>query len=455
MWVLEQINCFVWGIPALFLIIGIGVFFSIRTKFLQIRLLPQALGLFFRKIFQKQEGTGGVSSVQALCTALAATVGTGNLAGVAGAIAIGGPGSIFWMWICALLGMVTKYAEVTLAVKYRSRNTNGEYVGGPMYMIRNGMGKRWLWLAYLYSFFGVVAAFGVGNATQINTLIGGINRAAAAYGASETQFANLMIGIALAIMIAGILLGGLRKIGKIAERLVPLAAIIYIALCIGLLVARIDRIPDAFYQILRGAFCPQAVTGGAIGSVYSVLRIGASRGVFTNEAGMGTASIAHCAAEVRDPHEQGLMGIVEVFLDTIVICTLTGLAILCSGIDIPYGTDIGIVLTSEAFQSVFGDWVGVLIAAVLCCLAIATVIGWGLYGVRGAQFLFGDNVYPWFVLLQAVTVVIAALLRTDTVWILSEIVNGLMAIPNMIALIALGYNRIGKNTKIDVVAKNV
>lgn len=432
--VLEKINHFVWGIPALIMIIGIGSYISIRTGFPQFRFLPKALKRFFGQFRRKKADTGGVSPFQALCTALAATVGTGNLAGVAGAIAIGGPGAIFWMWICGLLGMATKYAEATLAIRYRRKNKAGEYVGGPMYMIADGMGSKWKWLAGIYCFFGVVASFGVGNATQINTVISGINSAISGFGGSRSNLGDLLMGIGLAILILSILLGGAARIGKVAENLVPFAAALYLLLGLVVLAVNAQAIPGAITAIVQGAFCPQAVTGGLVGSAFSSLRIGASRGVFTNEAGMGTASIAHASADVDHPAEQGLMGIVEVFLDTIVICTITALVILCSGIPIPYGVDTGVALTTAAFASVFGHWVNIVIAALLCCFAIATVLGWGLYGMRCAQYLFGEGAWKKFAYLQAVVVVLGAVLGTGTVWMLSDIVNGLMAIPNLLAL---------------------
>ena len=435
--ILQMLNEFVWGIPALILILGVGIYLTVRTGFVQIRLFPRAVGLFFARLRGGKSEDGTVSAFQALCTALAATVGTGNLAGVAGAIAIGGPGAIFWMWVCGWIGMATKFAEATLAVRCRVKDPNGDFVGGPMYMIRGGMGKKWQWLAALYSFFGVVAAFGVGNATQVNAVVGGINEAIIAFGGQETRLGNLLMGVLLAVLIASMLLGGMRRIGKVAERLVPFASAAYILLGIIVLIARANYLDDAFISIFQGAFSPRAVTGGVVGSVFSVLRIGVSRGVFTNEAGMGTASIAHASAKVSHPAEQGLMGIMEVFLDTIVICTVTALVILVSGVTVPYGEDVGIALTAQAFSEVAGSWTSVFIALALCCFAIATVLGWGLYGVRCAQFLFGAGVWKKFVLLQAVTVVLGAVLKTGTVWLLSETVNGLMAIPNLIALAAL------------------
>ena len=432
--ILETVNDVVWGVPALLGILGVGLYLSIRTGFVQLRLLPKALSDFLKTFRKKEQKDGGVSPFQALCTALAATVGTGNLAGVAGAIAIGGPGAIFWMWISAILGMVTKFAEATLSVRYRERNEAGEWVGGPMYTIRNAMGRRWQWLATVYCFFGVVAAFGVGNATQINTVIGGINEAMAAFGGTESTWGNLLMGVGLAVLVCGILLGGLKKIGTMAERLVPFASVCYLLLGLGVLIARAQAIPQTLLSIVTGAFSPEAVTGGMIGSFFVSLRTGVSRGVFTNEAGMGTAGIAHAAAEVKHPCHQGLMGIMEVFLDTIVICTMTALVILVSGAEIPYGQDTGIALTAQAFSQVYGGWVNILIAGALCCFAIATVLGWGLYGTRCAQFLFGDGVWKKFVFIQGGAVILGAVLKTGTVWLLAEIVNGLMAIPNLIVL---------------------
>ena len=434
---LQTVNGVVWGVPALVLILGVGIYLSVRTGFAQIILLPKSAKALLRSFFNKDGGSGSVSGFQALCTALAATVGTGNLAGVAGAIAIGGPGAVFWMWVCGIIGMITKFAEATLAVRFRVKNTQGEYVGGPMYMIRRGLGKGWHWLAWSYSFFGVVAAFGVGNATQINAVIGGINEAVTAFGGRETLTGNLLMGIGLAVLITALLLGGMKRVGAAAERLVPVAAAGYLLMGLFVLIARYDRIPAAFSAIVTGAFSPKAVTGGAVGSAFAALRIGVSRGVFTNEAGMGTAGIAHAAARVEHPAQQGLMGIMEVFLDTIVICTVTALVILVSGVQIPYGQDIGVALTAQAFAAVCGDWTAVLIALALCCFAVATVLGWGLYGARCAQYLFGANVWRKFVALQAVTVVLGAVLKTDTVWLLSETVNGLMALPNLAALAAL------------------
>ncbi len=422
--ILDAINGFVWGIPALVLILGVGMFLSLRTGFPQITLFPDAFRRFFRTLKGNDQ-----SSFRALCTALAATVGTGNLVGVAGAICIGGPGSIFWMWICGILGMATKFAEATLAVRYRVKTEDG-YAGGPMYMITQGMGRRWHKLAKLYCLLGVFAAFGVGNAAQINAVVTGMN-------GLLNRDARLFLGIVLAVLVGRMLLGGAKRIGQAAEMLVPFVSVSYILLCGGVLIARFGEIPGAFSSIVQGAFSPKAITGGMIGGTMQALRVGCSRGVFTNEAGMGTASIAHGTADVSHPVCQGLMGIMEVFLDTIVICTLTALVILCSGVPIPYGTDVGGTLTTEAFEAVYGGWVEVFLTAALCCFAFATVLGWGLYGGRCAQFLLGRSGWTVFAVAQTGMVLVGALLKTEQVWMLSELLNGLMAIPNLIALAVL------------------
>ena len=433
---IQRMYDFVWGIPALVLILGVGLYLSIRTGFVQLRLLPAACRDFWRRLFGERIINGGISSFQALCTALAATVGTGNIIGVAGAIVIGGPGAVFWMWVSAIFGMITKMAEATLAVRYRVCE-NGEYIGGPMYYIQHGLGKKWKPLAYIYSFFGVVAALGVGNATQINAVICSINSCISAFGGTPSRTFDIAVGIALSIIVLVVLLGGAKRIGSVAERLIPFAAALYLVLGLAVLVFRAPAVPAAFAAIIQGAFSPRAVTGGMIGSFVSTLRIGVSRGVFTNEAGMGTAAMAHGSAAVRHSVEQGLMGIMEVFLDTIVICTMTALVILCSGIEIPYGMSSAADLTADAFSLVLGNWVRVLMAASLCLFAFATVLGWGLYGVRCARFLFVGSVDKKIAFLQSAMVVLGAVMQTSTVWLLAETVNGLMAIPNLIALFLL------------------
>ena len=435
--ILEAINRLVWGVPALVLILGVGLYLTVGSKFAQFRLFPEAMRLFVRKLLFREGEDKGVSQFQALCTALAATVGTGNIVGVAGAIAIGGPGAIFWMWICALFGMVTKYAEASLAQYYRQRGREGNYFGGPMYMIEYGMGHRWRWLGCIYCFFGVIAAFGIGNATQINAVIDGLNSVLHVFGTEATMWRNLLFGTLFSVVLVMIQLGGAKRVGRLSELLVPFVSVAYILLCMGILIARATQIPTALRAIVMGAFSPKAATGGVIGSAFTSLRVGASRGVFTNEAGMGTASMAHASASVDHPAQQGLLGIVEVFLDTVVICTMTALAILCSGVYIPFGVDEGFVLTERAFSSVYGDWVSIPLTLFLCCFAFATMLGWGLYGLRCAQYLFGDGAWRAFVLLQGVVIIVSTLLKTDAVWLLSETVNGLMALPNLIALTVL------------------
>ena len=433
---LEEIQAFVWGAPALVMILGTGVFLSFRTGFAQLSLLPKAFRNFAEKLRADEKGQG-MSSYQSLCTALAATVGTGNIAGVAGAIAIGGPGAVFWMWICAVVGMVIKFAEATLATYYQRKGNDGQYYGGPMYMIRHGMGRRWNWLACTYCFFGVVAACGIGNATQVNAVIDGVNSAILSFGGTRSQITDVLLGTVLAALAGYMLLGGASRIGKIAERLVPVSSVMYILLDFGVLVLCRDRIPYAFASIIGGAFAPDALTGGMVGSAFLALRVGVARGVFTNEAGMGTASISYACTKADHPVQQGLMGIIEVFADTIVICTVTALVVLCSGVVIPYGTDEGAALTCRAFANVYGGWVNVPLALFLACFAFATMLGWGLYGARCAQFLFGEKAWRYFVYLQIVVVSVSSVLKTGTIWLLAEILNGLMAIPNLVALVVL------------------
>ena len=431
----DSLNRVLWGAPALVLMLGVGLAVSIRCGFPQLGLLPDAIRSFFHKLLPRK-GRADASSFQALCTALGATVGTGNLVGVAGAICIGGPGAIFWMWICGLLGMATKYAEALLAVRYRVKTESG-YIGGPMYVMVHGLGSGWKPLACAYSLFGVIAAFGVGNGTQINAVVTAVNIILPLFGRTESTMGNLLMGLLLAMLIGTLLLGGAKRIGAAAEKLVPFAAGAYILLCVGVLMARSSQLPEAFSQIIQGAFDPKAVTGGALGSAFQALRVGCSRGVFTNEAGMGTASIAHASAEVDHPVQQGLMGIMEVFLDTMVICTLTALVILVSGVPIPYGVDVGAALSTASFAAFYGPAASVLIALMLILFAIATVLGWGLYGARCAQFLFGKNSWKIFALAQTIMVLLSATVDTAVIWQLSDILNGLMVIPNLITLAAL------------------
>ena len=434
---LQKLNAVVWGVPTLILILGVGLYLSFRSGFPQIALFPAAFKDFIRKCKPGNSDRSGISSFRALCTALAATVGTGNIAGVAGAITVGGPGSIFWMWVSAFLGMATKFSEATLAVRYRVSDGKGGFMGGPMFMIQNGLSNRWHILGTCYCIFGVIAALGVGNATQVNAVIGGIRSGASAMGVVMQTYWDWVIGLILCILVAFVLLGGASKIGAIAESIIPFASIFYISMALWLIFLCRENIRSAFSEIILGAFSPEAVTGGAIGSMFISLRTGAARGVFTNEAGMGTASIAHAGADVDHPCRQGLMGIMEVFIDTIVICTLTALVILTSGIDIPYGFEYGPRVTIDAFTAVCGDWISIPLAICLCAFAIATIFGWGLYGLRCAQYLLGKKAWKPFSYVQSATVVLGAVLGTGSVWLLAETVNGLMAIPNLIALLGL------------------
>ena len=429
--ILQLVHSVVWGIPALIMIVGVGILLTVKTRFAQLNLFPHAI-----KTFVMPKSTDK-SKRRALYTALAATVGTGNLAGVAGAIALGGPGAVFWMWISGVLGMVTKMAEATLAVRYRESGGGGTYFGGPMYMIQRVMKGRWHWLAYVYCFFGVVASFGVGNGTQINTVVSGFNATLKSFGFESYLAGNLIIGVFLGYFILRVLLNGGKRIGAATERLVPFAALCYIFLCVWALINRANGIPDAIESIIKGAFEPKAVTGGIVGSFFMALRVGMARGVFTNEAGMGTASIAHATAEVKHPVEQGLMGIVEVFIDTLVICTLTALVILSSGVPVDYGHDTGVSLTTMAFVDCCGQWASVAISICLCLFAFATVLGWGFYGLQCAKFLFGNRGIKNFVWMQAVVAVVSAVMQTETLWLFAEIINGLMAIPNLVVLAKL------------------
>ena len=424
------------GTPAMVLILGIGLFLTVGLGFPQLRLFPKALRLFFRRMTEKPSPEAGVSSAQALCTALAATVGTGNLVGVAGALCLGGPGAIFWMWICGFVGMATKYTEVALAVRFRVRTPIG-FAGGPMYTMTRGLGRRLMPLAKAYCGFGILAAFGVGNAAQVNAVVTALSDTAEQFGRQPGSALRIAVGLALAAATALLLLGGTKRVGAAAERLVPFAAGGYILLCIGVLLVFRGRLLPAFGQIFAGAFCPRAVTGGMLGSAFQALSVGCSRGVFTNEAGMGTASIAHACADNARPAQQGLMGMIEVFLDTIVICTLTALAILTSGVPIPYGVDAGAQLTARAFSVVYGRLAPLFLSGALILFAAATILGWGLYGGRCAQFLFGSGGWKAFALAQTAVVLLGATLDTATVWQLSELANGLMAIPNLISLTAL------------------
>ena len=438
----QVVNNFIWGLPAMVCILGVGLLLSVRTKFLQIRKFPYAIKTTLGRIFKRKDASDGtMTPFQAVCTALAGTVGTGNIAGVAGAIAIGGPGAVFWMWCSALLGMCTKFAEVTLAVHYRERSNAGEWVGGPMYYIKNGLGKRWQFLAVLYSLFGVLTVFGTGNATQVNTITTAIDTALLEFHIVAEDILptlNLIIGILCAMLVAMVLLGGIKRIGSVSEKLVPFMALFYVLLAVGVVLLNLPRLPFVIEEIFAGAFNPAAFTGGAIGSLFLSMKNGVSRGIFSNEAGLGTGSIAHACADTRKPVKQGMFGIFEVFADTIVICTLTAMVILCSSVPVNYGTAAGAELTISGFTATYGGWASLFTAVALCCFAFSTIIGWGLYGSRFAAFLFKTDkiVKPFFVVYSFVAI-LGATLDLGILWGVADTFNGLMSIPNLIALFLL------------------
>ncbi|MFQ7204118.1 alanine/glycine:cation symporter family protein [Waltera sp.] len=435
------VNNFIWGVPAMICIIGVGLYLSIRTRFLQIRKFPYSMKVTLGRMMKKKEASdGALTPFQAVCTALAATVGTGNVAGVAGAIAIGGPGAVFWMWISALLGMCTKFAEVTLAVHFRETNAQGDLVGGPMYYIKNGLDKKWHFLAYLFAAFGVLAVFGTGNATQVNTITTAIDSALSSFNilpADAVKLVNLIIGVALAIIIALILIGGIKRIGNVTSKLVPFMAIMYIVLALGVIFFHIKAVPAVFASIIEGAFHPASVTGGVVGSFFMSMKKGVSRGIFSNEAGLGTGSIAHACADTKKPVKQGFFGIFEVFVDTIIICTMTALVILCSGVPVNYGEAAGAELTISGFTTVYGSWVSIFTAVAMCCFAFSTIIGWGLYGTRCIEFLLGSRSNTPFMVLYSLTAIVGATMNLGLMWSIAETFNGLMVIPNLIAVFLL------------------
>ncbi len=437
----QVINNFIWGVPAMVCIIGVGILLSVRTHFVQLRRFGESMRQTIGKLFDKtQAKEGAISPFQAVCTALAGTVGTGNIAGVAGAIALGGPGAIFWMWCSAFLGMATKFSEVTLALHYREKNDQGEYVGGPMYYIKNGLSKKWYFLAVLYAIFGILTVFGTGNATQVNTIVAAINSALSSTHLTDgvaNPTTNLIMGIVIAAMVAMALLGGIKRIGQITEKLVPFMALLYIVLAFGVIFTHITAVPGVFGQIITGAFSPQSVTGGLVGSMFLSMKKGVSRGIFSNEAGLGTGSIAHACADNQDPANQGLFGIFEVFVDTIIICTLTGLVILLAAPDISYGQAAGAELTISGFTATYGGWVSIFTAIAMCCFAFSTIISWGLYGSRCIEFLGGSKWVRPFLVVYSFVSIVGATIDLGLMWDISDTCNGLMVIPNLIAILIL------------------
>ena len=434
------LNGIVMGWPGMILLVGTGVYYTIRCGGVQFKWFGYIMKTTIGKIFEKKEaGEGAVTPFQAVCTALAATVGTGNIAGVTGAIALGGPGAVFWMWVSALFGMCTKFAEVTLAIHFRERNDKGDWVGGPMYYIKNGLGKNWVWLGTLFSLFGMLAAFGIGNMTQINSIVTSISGTINSFTPINVNAANLIIGIIVAAFCALVLLGGLKRIGQVTEKLVPFMAVIYIVSALIIFFAHIGNIGNVLRGIFVGAFTPSAVLGGAVGiTISAAIKRGVGRGVFSNEAGLGSAPIAHAAADNDSAVHQGCFGVFEVFADTIVICTLTAFAVLMSGTPIEYGQAAGAPLTIAAFSTTFGRAGGVIISVGLTLFATSTILSWCLYGTRCAEFLFkSTKVIKPYQIIFCLVIILGAVTELSLVWDIADTLNGLMAIPNLVGLLGL------------------
>ena len=423
---LNSIDSFVWGPPLLVLLVGTGIFLSFRLGFLQVFKLPRSLKLIFTA---ENQGEGDIDSFKALCTALAATVGTGNIVGVATAVKAGGPGAIFWMWIAAFFGMATKYAEGCLAVKYRTVDDKGQISGGPMYYIENGMGKKYRPLAIMFAFFGVlVAYFGIGTFAQVNSIVQ-ITQLNAGVPVTATA-------VVLTILVAAVTLGGLQSIAQTASKIVPAMAVIYMLSTLGFLIIFADKVPGAVAEIFRDAFTPTAAAGGFLGaSVLLAMRSGVARGVFSNESGLGSAPIVAAAAKTKWAAEQGLVSMTGTFIDTIIICTMTGLVCVISGL---WKSDLnGAALTNAAFLQAYPAAGGYVLMVGLVLFAFTTILGWNYYGERCVEYLVGTKgIMPYrigFIILVGA----GAFLKLEAIWVLADIVNGLMAIPNLIALLSL------------------
>ncbi len=437
------LNTFAWVYVFLPCVAIGGIVFTVRNRGIQFTKFGYAMKNTIGKVFKKQTATGGsVTPFQAVTTALAATVGTGNIIGTSQAIAMGGYGALFWLWIAALLGMIIKYCEVTLSVKFREKNKNGDWVGGPMYYITKGMGKKWKWLAILFAVCAILASFGIGNLSQANSISASINNAIVSFvpaAESKGSVISLVVGIILAVILAVSLLGGIKRIGKVTELLIPFMSIFYIICTFIVIGKNIGNVGEAFKNIFVGAFTPQAVCGAACGiAIKEALVWGLKRSAFSNEAGLGSAGIAHAAADTKDPVSQGLYGIFEVFADTLVICTLTGLTIIMSGIDIKFGEAISSELITAAFATVFGDkFASLFVAIALFLFAFSTILGWSLYGTRCVEYLFGTKVSKVYQVIFSLMVIVGATISLKVVWDLADTFNALMAIPNFIALFAL------------------
>lgn len=420
-----------------------GIIFTVRNRGIQFTKFGYAMKNTVGKVFNKQTAkAGSVTPFQAVTTALAATVGTGNIIGTSQAIAMGGYGALFWLWIAALLGMIIKYCEVTLSVKFREKNKNGDWVGGPMYYITNGMGKNWKWLAILFAIFAILASFGIGNLSQANSISSSVNNAIVSFIPSATDNADvisLVVGIVLAIILALSLLGGIKRIGKVTELLIPFMSVFYIICTVVVIGKNIGNVGEAFKNIFIGAFTPQAVCGAACGiAIKEALVWGLKRSAFSNEAGLGSAGIAHAAADTKDPVSQGLYGIFEVFADTLVICTLTGLTIIVSGINIDFGKSVSSELITAAFATVFGGkFASLFVAIALFLFAFSTILGWALYGTRCVEYLVGIKTSKVYQVIFSIMVIVGTTTSLEVVWNLADTFNGLMAIPNFVALFAL------------------
>ncbi|UWQ53069.1 sodium:alanine symporter family protein [Leisingera caerulea] len=424
--IVGAVNGVVWGPMMLVLILGVGFFLQVGLKFMPIRKLGMGFGL----MFQGREGTGEgqITPFNALMTALSATIGTGNIAGVATAVFLGGPGALFWMWMTALVGMATKYSEAVCAVKFREQDEEGNYVGGPMYYIKNGLGAKWAWLGVAFAVFGSIAAFGIGNGVQAN----GVAQVLEA----NFGFSTSITGIVLMVLTGAVILGGITRIGAVAGALVPFMAVSYIIAGLIVLVINADAIGTAFGMVFTYAFTPSAAEGGFAGAaVWAAIRFGVARGVFSNEAGLGSAPIAHAAAETKGPVNQGLIAMLGTFIDTIIVCSITGLAIIASGAWT--SGESGAALTSLAFETSLPGIGGYLIAIALSIFAFTTILGWSYYGEKCMEFLFGVKVMLPYRILWIIAIYFGATADLGFIWLLADTLNAMMAIPNLVALALL------------------
>ena len=447
--ILAKIDDFVWGVPLIVLILAAGLLLTIRTGFIQVRHLPRALRYLFKEEVNEEEEIvhGEVSGFASLCTALSATIGTGNIVGVATAVGIlaGGPGALFWMWMAAFLGMATKYSEGFLAVKYRTVDEDGHVLGGPFYYIEKGMGVKWKWLAKIFAFFGAcVGLMGIGTFSQVNGIASAVTgffdpnmtNTITLFG-NDYSIVTVISAFVLAILAGLVIIGGLKRISSVSQVVVPFMAILYVLTVVVLIICNITKLPAAIAEVVTSAFGAKAMAGGALGAVLISMKNGIARGIFSNEAGLGTGSIAHACSDVKHPVQQGLWGIFEVFIDTIVICTLTALVILCSGTDIAYGQAAGADLTINGFVATYGNWISIFTAVALCCFAFSTILGWGLYGSRCVGFLFGSKLIKPFMVVYAFVAIIGATMDLGLLWDIADTFNGLMIIPNLIAVFML------------------